>query len=144
MTAGADGAVSGFVIEGSTAAAGAVLGAAAGAAVSTGAAAGAAVGASTAGSGVTSRRLGGGRFAESGTGTAAEISSSVKGADWTGRLNPAANATSAVVASQSSKRVLRMATPKLRHGYRKTLSRRLRGSLGIIVVISSCRLRNVA
>jgi hypothetical protein len=47
-------------------------------------------------------------LAASGIGTAAEISSSVKGAEWAGRLNPAATATSAVVASQSSKRVLRM------------------------------------
>src|SRR5262249_38541549 len=53
----------------------------------------------------------------SGIGTAAEISSSVKGADWAGRLNPAATKAIAVVASQISKRILRMATPKLRTGY---------------------------
>src|SRR5262249_2424443 len=53
--------------------------------------------------------VGGGRFAGSGIGTAAEISSSVSGADWSGSVNPAATKAIAVVASQSSKRILRMA-----------------------------------
>jgi hypothetical protein len=69
---------------------------------------------STAGWGAASETPGFGGAAISGIGTAAEISSSVIGADWAGRLIPAAAATSAVVASQSSKRVLRMTTPKLR------------------------------
>lgn len=58
--------------------------------------------------------VGGGRSAGSGIGTAAEISSSVRGADWTGRLNPAITTAIAVVARQSSNRILRVTIVKLR------------------------------
>jgi hypothetical protein len=58
--------------------------------------------------------VGGGTLAGSGIGTAAEISSSVRGADWTGRFNPVITKAVAVVASQSSKRILRVTILKLR------------------------------
>ena len=59
-------------------------------------------------------------MAGSGIGTAAEVCSSVRGADWTCRLNPAVTSAIAVVANQSSKRILRMTILKLRTGYRTT------------------------